>query len=105
MDRIPLRYSDIGGADKQIQEMVEAIVLPMTHKERFAAIGIRPPKGARGGRDGHRKDRRISGQHTATNCWGLAAMSTSHFREVYPLLTRLACPMVGTSCAWPQQQT
>merc|ERR1719247_1305104 len=39
------QYSDIGGADKQIQEMVEAIVLPMTHKERFAAIGIRPPKG------------------------------------------------------------
>merc|ERR1711937_1102710 len=34
-----------GGADKQIQEMVEAIVLPMTHKERFEAIGIKPPKG------------------------------------------------------------
>merc|ERR1719197_667239 len=32
-------------ADKQIQEMVEAIVLPMTHKERFEAIGIKPPKG------------------------------------------------------------
>eukprot|EP00894_Picocystis_sp_ML_P000658 jgi/Pico_ML_1/51175/g2254.t1 len=27
-------YSDIGGLDKQIQELVEAIVLPMTHKER-----------------------------------------------------------------------
>jgi len=39
------QYSDIGGADKQIQEMVEAIVLPMTHKERFEAIGIKPPKG------------------------------------------------------------
>eukprot|EP00898_Chlorokybus_atmophyticus_P000951 jgi/Chlat1/1857/Chrsp141S02186 len=38
-------YSDIGGLDKQIQELVEAIVLPMTHKERFDAIGIRPPKG------------------------------------------------------------
>eukprot|EP00918_Siedleckia_nematoides_P012242 GHVU01026812.1.p1 GENE.GHVU01026812.1~~GHVU01026812.1.p1 ORF type:complete len:253 (+),score=51.42 GHVU01026812.1:277-1035(+) len=38
-------YSDIGGLDKQIQELVEAIVLPMTHKERFDAIGIKPPKG------------------------------------------------------------
>eukprot|EP00899_Mesostigma_viride_P016432 jgi/Mesvir1/24790/Mv22042-RA.1 len=38
-------YSDIGGLDKQIQELVEAIVLPMTHKERFQALGIRPPKG------------------------------------------------------------
>lgn len=28
-------YSDIGGLDKQIEELVEAIVLPMQHKERF----------------------------------------------------------------------
>ncbi|KAI9127226.1 hypothetical protein K1719_001785 [Acacia pycnantha] len=28
-------YNDIGGLEKQIQELVEAIVLPMTHKERF----------------------------------------------------------------------
>jgi len=39
-------YSDIGGLDKQIQELVEAIVLPMTHSERFKTIGIKPPKGA-----------------------------------------------------------
>jgi len=38
-------YSDIGGLDKQIEELVEAIVLPITHKERFDNIGIRPPKG------------------------------------------------------------
>ena len=53
-------YSDVGGLDKQIQEMVEAIVLPMvskslsllkrkndfqTHKERFINLGIKPPKG------------------------------------------------------------
>ncbi|KAJ8447823.1 hypothetical protein Cgig2_015186 [Carnegiea gigantea] len=52
-------YNDIGGLEKQassfifhtasrwvgIQELVEAIVLPMTHKERFQTIGIRPPKG------------------------------------------------------------
>merc|ERR1711962_1269128 len=39
------QYSDIGGLDKQIQELVEAVVLPMTHKERFVNIGIHPPKG------------------------------------------------------------
>uniref|UniRef100_A0A1I8HH15 AAA domain-containing protein n=1 Tax=Macrostomum lignano TaxID=282301 RepID=A0A1I8HH15_9PLAT len=39
------QYSDIGGLDKQIQELIEAVVLPMTHKERFKSIGIQPPKG------------------------------------------------------------
>ncbi|KAL3765710.1 hypothetical protein ACHAWU_009678 [Discostella pseudostelligera] len=38
-------YSDIGGCDKQIQELIEAIVLPMTHKAMFDTIGIKPPKG------------------------------------------------------------
>jgi len=38
-------YGDVGGLDKQIQELVEAVVLPMTHKERFQSIGIQPPKG------------------------------------------------------------
>eukprot|EP01062_Namystynia_karyoxenos_P029021 TRINITY_DN2187_c0_g1_i1.p1 TRINITY_DN2187_c0_g1~~TRINITY_DN2187_c0_g1_i1.p1 ORF type:complete len:484 (+),score=228.85 TRINITY_DN2187_c0_g1_i1:97-1452(+) len=38
-------YGDIGGLDKQIKEMVEACVLPITHKDRFKAIGIQPPKG------------------------------------------------------------
>lgn len=38
-------YSDIGGCDKQINELIEAVVLPMTHSEMFTAIGIRPPKG------------------------------------------------------------
>ena len=38
-------YTDIGGLDKQIQELIEAVVLPMTHAERFTAIGIRAPKG------------------------------------------------------------
>ncbi|CAH8291352.1 unnamed protein product, partial [Schistosoma turkestanicum] len=39
------RYSDIGGLDKQIQELIEAVVLPMTHRDRFEALGIQPPKG------------------------------------------------------------
>lgn len=38
-------YSDVGGLDKQIQELVEAIVLPVTHKDKFKALGIKPPKG------------------------------------------------------------
>ncbi|KAJ1897345.1 26S proteasome regulatory subunit 6A [Coemansia sp. IMI 209127] len=38
-------YSDIGGLDKQVEELVEAIVLPMTHAERFKKLGIKPPKG------------------------------------------------------------
>ncbi|KAL3122092.1 hypothetical protein niasHT_009385 [Heterodera trifolii] len=38
-------YSDIGGCDSQIRELVEAIVLPMTKKDLFINIGIQPPKG------------------------------------------------------------
>lgn len=38
-------YAEVGGLDKQIQELIEAVVLPLTHKERFEAVGIRPPKG------------------------------------------------------------
>lgn len=38
-------YTDIGGLDKQIQELIEAVVLPMTHAEKFTSIGIRAPKG------------------------------------------------------------
>lgn len=38
-------YTDIGGLDKQIQELIEAVVLPMTHAEKFDIIGIRAPKG------------------------------------------------------------
>lgn len=39
------QYSDIGGLDKQIQELIEAVVLPMTHKDKFKNLGIQPPKG------------------------------------------------------------
>ena len=38
-------YTDIGGCDKQIAEIIEAIVLPLTHMERFKKLGIHPPKG------------------------------------------------------------
>ena len=39
-------YSDIGGLDKQIEELIEAVVLPMKQAEKFQNLGIKPPKGA-----------------------------------------------------------
>ncbi|KAL7412394.1 26S proteasome subunit P45 [Mrakia frigida] len=39
-------YTDIGGLDKQIEELVEAIVLPMQQADKFKTLGIKPPKGA-----------------------------------------------------------
>ncbi|KAJ6563542.1 26S proteasome subunit P45 [Mycena sp. CBHHK59/15] len=38
-------YTDIGGLEKQIEELVEAIVLPMEQADKFKTLGIRPPKG------------------------------------------------------------
>ncbi|EDS33363.1 conserved hypothetical protein [Culex quinquefasciatus] len=38
-------YSGFDGLDKQIQELIEAVVLPMTHKDMFKNLGIHPPKG------------------------------------------------------------
>ncbi|KAI3911849.1 hypothetical protein MKW92_047628 [Papaver armeniacum] len=39
------RFNDIAGLEKQIQELREAILFPLTHAERFKKIGIQPPKG------------------------------------------------------------
>ncbi|WP_048096803.1 proteasome-activating nucleotidase [Geoglobus ahangari] len=38
-------YSDIGGLDKQIEEVREAVELPLLKPELFAEVGIEPPKG------------------------------------------------------------
>jgi 26S proteasome regulatory subunit T2 len=38
-------YSDVGGLAKQIQEVKEAVELPLTHPELYEDIGIKPPKG------------------------------------------------------------
>ncbi|KAE8333103.1 hypothetical protein BDV39DRAFT_188642 [Aspergillus sergii] len=40
------KYTDIGGLDKQIEEIVEAIVWPMKEADRFKKLGIKAPKGA-----------------------------------------------------------
>lgn len=46
VDKAPLEsYADVGGLVKQIQEVKEAVELPMTHPELYEDIGIKPPKG------------------------------------------------------------
>lgn len=46
VDKAPLEsYADIGGLEDQIQEVKEAVELPMTRPELYEDIGIRPPKG------------------------------------------------------------
>lgn len=40
-----VQYSQIGGMDKQIEELREAIVFPLVHKEKFQKIGLQAPKG------------------------------------------------------------
>ncbi|GAB7339396.1 hypothetical protein MBLNU457_6034t1 [Dothideomycetes sp. NU457] len=40
------KYTDVGGLDKQIEELVEAVVWPMKEAERFKKLGIKAPKGA-----------------------------------------------------------
>ncbi|XP_053668375.1 26S proteasome regulatory subunit 6A-B-like [Anopheles marshallii] len=39
------QYTDIGGLNNQIQELIEAIELPLTHKDKLIRLGIRPSKG------------------------------------------------------------
>lgn len=41
------QYTDVGGLDKQIEELVEAIVWPMKEADRFRKIGIKAPKGTK----------------------------------------------------------
>jgi len=38
-------YADIGGLDKQIQEIKESVELPLTNPEMYETVGIMPPKG------------------------------------------------------------
>ncbi|WP_297508062.1 proteasome-activating nucleotidase [Thermococcus sp.] len=45
IERPNVTYNDIGGLDRQIQELREAVELPLKHPELFERIGIEPPKG------------------------------------------------------------
>ena len=48
VDKAPLEsYADIGGLETQIQEIKEAVELPLTHPELYEDIGIKPPKVSR----------------------------------------------------------
>ncbi|OIR58418.1 MAG: 26S proteasome regulatory subunit T2, RPT2/PSMC1 [Amphiamblys sp. WSBS2006] len=38
-------YADVGGLEEQIQEIKEAVELPLTNPELYEEMGIRPPKG------------------------------------------------------------
>lgn len=39
------KWKDVGGLDKQIEELREAIILPIERRDLFDKIGIKPPKG------------------------------------------------------------
>ncbi|KAL6760495.1 26S proteasome subunit P45 [Haematococcus lacustris] len=46
VEKAPLEsYADVGGLEPQIQEIKEAVELPLTHPELYEDIGIKPPKG------------------------------------------------------------
>merc|ERR1711937_733513 len=46
VDKAPTEtFADIGGLETQIQEIKEAVELPLTHPELYEDTGIRPPKG------------------------------------------------------------
>ena len=46
LDKAPTEtYGDIGGLETQIQEVREAVELPLMHPELYEEMGIKPPKG------------------------------------------------------------
>ncbi len=45
IERPEVTYDDIGGLEKQLRELREAIELPLKHPELFERVGIEPPKG------------------------------------------------------------
>ncbi len=45
IERPNVTYEDIGGLEKQIEEVREVVELPLKYPELFKAMGIEPPKG------------------------------------------------------------
>jgi 26S proteasome regulatory subunit T2 len=46
LDKAPTEsYADIGGLEQQIQEVREAVELPLLHPELYEEMGVKPPKG------------------------------------------------------------
>ncbi|ORX37694.1 putative endopeptidase [Kockovaella imperatae] len=44
-ERPPITYDDIGGCKEQIEKLKEVVELPLLDPDRFANLGIEPPKG------------------------------------------------------------
>lgn len=40
-----IRYEDIGGLNRELDEIREVVELPLTHPELFEKVGVEPPKG------------------------------------------------------------
>ena len=45
VERPNVRYSDIGGLERQIQELRDVVELPLKNPDLFKELGIEPPKG------------------------------------------------------------
>jgi len=45
IDRPRVTYRDVGGLEKQLQELRESVELPLKHPDLFRKVGIDPPKG------------------------------------------------------------
>ena len=39
-------FADVGGCDEQLERIREVVEIPLLHPERFARLGVEPPKGA-----------------------------------------------------------
>ena len=44
-DKPDVTYDDVGGASESLEKLREVVELPLLHPERFARLGIDPPKG------------------------------------------------------------
>jgi 26S proteasome regulatory subunit T5 len=64
------KYTDVGGLDKQIEELVEAVVWPMQEAERFKKIGIKAPKGEAFIRSRHFRYGNMTNRHTGALMYG-----------------------------------
>ena len=68
VEKAPLEsYADVGGLEQQVQEIKEAVELPLTHPELYEDIGIKPPK-ARAAPNMHACCMATLGCHSARTC-------------------------------------
>ena len=44
--RVDSGYDNVGGCEEQLRAIREVVELPLLHPERFARLGLEPPKGA-----------------------------------------------------------